>query len=204
DTIYSRDSRGVYVNLFIPSEVRCADHGVTIRQETGFPDDPVVRLTVTSGFAPMVLRVRVPSWTAGPPEVVLNGTPVRGTVSGSWITILRRWAQGDKLEVTYGPVALAGGGVGAAYAAPDAAVDTGNDVALLDIVKHPEVKVAAPQSPPLPLLDTSSVRRTAAQPMTFAATADGHPVTLMPVARAQHEPFTVYWRTSPGAGARSG
>ena len=40
DTIYSRDSRGVYVNLFIPSEVRCADHGVTIRQETGFPDDP--------------------------------------------------------------------------------------------------------------------------------------------------------------------
>ena len=29
DTIYSRDSRGVYVNLFIPSEVRCADHGVT-------------------------------------------------------------------------------------------------------------------------------------------------------------------------------
>ena len=216
DTIYSRDSRGVYVNLFIPSEVRCADHGVTIRQETGFPDDPVVRLTVTSGFAPMVLRVRVPSWTAGPPEVVLNGTPLRDTVRGDWIIILRRWAQGDKLEVmlpmrlafhqapdapsvqaaTYGPVVLAGGGVGAAYAAPDAAVDTGNDVALLDIVKHPAAEAAAPQSPPLPLLDTASVRRTAAQPMMFAATADGHPVTLVPVARAQHEPFTVYWRTS--------
>jgi uncharacterized protein len=221
DTIYSRDSRGVYVNLFIPSEVRCADQGVTIRQETGFPDDPVVRITVTSGFAPMVLRVRVPSWAAGPPGVVLNGAPLRGTVTGGWISVLRRWAQGDRLEVTlpmrlafhpapdapsvqaatYGPVVLAGAGAGAAYAAADAAVDAVNDVALIDIVRHPaaaEAAAAAPQPPPLPLLDTASVRRGAARPMTFAATADGQPVTLVPVARAQHEPFTVYWRTSSG------
>jgi hypothetical protein len=50
----------------------------------------------------------------------------------------------------------------------------------------------------LPLLDTASVRRTAAQPMAFTATADGHPVTLIPVARAKHEPFTVYWQTGRG------
>ena len=80
DTIYSRDARGVYVNLFIPSEVRCADQGITLRQTTGFPDTPVVRLTVVSGAAPMDLRVRVPGWTAGPPEVVLNGTPLRNAV----------------------------------------------------------------------------------------------------------------------------
>ena len=67
DTIYTRDMRGVYVNLFIPSEVRCAAQGLTLRQTTGFPDDPVVRLTVIHGTAPMILRVRVPSWTAGPP-----------------------------------------------------------------------------------------------------------------------------------------
>jgi hypothetical protein len=48
----------------------------------------------------------------------------------------------------------------------------------------------------LPLLDTASVRRTAARPMAFTATADGQPVTLVPVARAQHEPYTVYWQTS--------
>jgi hypothetical protein len=101
---------------------------------------------------------------------------------------------------TYGPVVLAGG-VGAAYAAADAAVDTVNDAALLDIVRHPataETEASVPQPPPLPVLDTASVRRTAAQPMTFAATADGRPVTLVPVARAQHEAFTVYWQTSPG------
>jgi uncharacterized protein len=219
DTIYSRDARGVYVNLFIPSEVSCADQGVTIRQETGFPDEPVTRLTVTRGAAPMTIRVRVPSWAAGPPGVVLNGAPLRGTVTGGWVSVLRRWAPGDRLEVTlpmgltfhpapdapfvqaasYGPVVLAGRGVGAGYAAADAATDAADDTDLLNIVKHPaEAEAGLPRLPALPLLDPASVRRTAAQPMTFAATADGAPVTLVPVARAQHEPFTVYWRTSPG------
>jgi hypothetical protein len=99
---------------------------------------------------------------------------------------------------SYGPVVLAGRGVGAAYASLDAATDTANNATLLDIVKHPaEAEGAPPPRPPaLPLLDTASVRRTAASPLTFAATTDGRPVTLIPVARARHEPFTVYWRTS--------
>jgi hypothetical protein len=169
----------------------------------------------------MTVRVRVPSWAAGPPGVVLNGTPLRGTVTGGWITVLRRWAQDDRLEVTlpmrlafhpapdapsvqaasYGPVVLAGRGVGTGYADPDAAADAIDDAALLEIVRHPaSAEAAPPQPPPLPLLDTASVRRTAARPMTFAATADGRPVTLVPVARAQHEAFTVYWRTQAELG----
>jgi hypothetical protein len=173
---------------------------------------------VTSGFATMTLRVRVPSWAAGPPGVVLNGAPLAGTIAGGWITILRHWQQGDQLEVTlpmrlafhlapdapsvqavsYGPVVLAGRGVGSAYAAPDAATDAIDNAAILDRIRHPAATQAAPQPPSLPLLDTGSVRRSAAAPMTFTATADGHPVTLVPVARAKHEPFTVYWQTGPG------
>jgi uncharacterized protein len=210
DTIYSRDSSGLYVNLFIPSEVRCADQGVTIRQDTGFPDDPAVRLTVTSGSAAMAIRVRVPSWTAGQPLVALNGESLRGTVvsgggAGGWVAVARHWAPGDRLDVTlpmrlafrpapdapsvqavsYGPVVLSGLGVGAAYAAADAKTDAADSLAI----------------PPLPLLDTASVRRAASSPMTFTAVADGRPVTLVPVARARHEPFTVYWQT---AGSYSG
>jgi len=30
--------------------------------------------------------------------------------------------------------------------------------------------------------------------MTFSAVADGKPVTLIPVARAHHQHYTVYWR----------
>ena len=220
DTIYSRDARGVYVNLFIPSELRCADQGITLRQTTGFPDTPVVRLTVVSGAAPMNLRVRVPGWTAGPPGVVLNGTPrCRGTAAGEWISILRRWQPGDWLTVTlpmsltfnpapdnpavqavsYGPVVLSGrvrsrlrGGRG-----PDRRRRRPRHP---DRIRHPAATQAAtPRPPRLPLLDTASVRRDR-RPAdgVHRARPDGHQVTLVPVARATHEPFTVYWQTSPG------
>jgi hypothetical protein len=45
-----------------------------------------------------------------------------------------------------------------------------------------------------PTLDTGSVQRTAAQPMTFGATSGGKPVTLIPISRAAHEYYSVYWR----------
>ena len=75
DTIYSRDAHGLYVNLYIPSQVTIA--GLVLRQDTGFPDDPVIRLSVVSGAATVTLRVRVPKWVAGPPVVSLNGAPLR-------------------------------------------------------------------------------------------------------------------------------
>jgi len=210
DSIYSRDARGVLVNLFIPSEVHCADQGITLRQTTAFPDDPVIRLTVVSGAALMDLRVRVPGWAAGTPVAVLNGRPLRdpgadpavdptaGAGAGGWIAVTRRWRAGDELVVTlpmglaftpapddpavqavsYGPVVLSG------LTGTRSAVGTGDPADAAD---------EAPGA--LPALDAGSVHRTAAQPMAFQATADARPVELIPVARARHQPYTVYWST---------
>jgi DUF1680 family protein len=211
DTIYSRDSRGVYVNLFIPSEVRCADQGLTLRQTTAFPDDPATRITVVRGAAPMTLRVRVPAWTAAPPTVLLNGQRLRNTVvpspgtgtatdsrTGGWVTVTRHWRPGDWLEVTfpmtlrltqtpddpavqavtYGPVVLAG------LAGTRSAVGSGDP------------KDATDQPPAtLPPLDPASVSQAATAPLTFTATSAGRPVTMIPVARVRHQPYTVYWQT---------
>jgi len=151
----------------------------------------------------MTLRVRVPSWTAGPPGVVLNGTPLRDTVvprgTGGWVAVSRRWQPGDWLEVTlpmrlsftsapddpavqavtYGPVVLSGlYGASYARAARGTAPVAGDAVAAL------------------PVLDVTSVRRIAVRPMTFTATADARRVTMVPVARAQHQHYTVYWQTT--------
>ena len=66
--IYFRDARGLFVNLYLPSEVTW--HGpagdVTLRQETDYPDAETTKLTVTTS-APVAfpLRLRVPSWTSG-------------------------------------------------------------------------------------------------------------------------------------------
>jgi DUF1680 family protein len=198
DTIYSRDARGVYVNLFIPSEVRCADQGITLRQTTGFPDDPVVRLTVVRGSAPMALRVRVPGWTAGPPEVVLNGGPLRNAVvpaagragtnagasAGGWVEVTRHWRPGDWLTVTL-PMRLA-----LTPAPDDPAVQA---VSYGPVVLSGRYGAASAESP---ALDTASVRRTAANPMSFEATVGAERISLVPVARAQHEHYTVYWQTT--------
>jgi DUF1680 family protein len=227
DTIYSRDARGVYVNLFIPSEVRCADQGITLRQTTGFPDDPVTRLTVVRGDAPMILRVRVPSWTAAEPTVVLNGallsdavlpgstaTATTTTTAGGWVVVSRNWRPGDWLEVTlpmrlgftpapdapdvqavtYGPVVLSGL-YGASYAPAGPPPGPGTPAASSSSGSGSGSGAEAETTAPLPVLDPASIRRTAAQPMTFEATADAQPITMVPVARAQHVPYTVYWRS---------
>ena len=107
DTIYSRDADGLYVNLFIPSQVR--SQGLVLEQATGFPDDPVIRLSVVAGAATLTLRVRVPKWVAGSPTVRLNGALLRGLPGAGpsgWIALRRRWRTGDLLEVTL-PMELA-------------------------------------------------------------------------------------------------
>ncbi len=48
DSIYWRDSQGLYVNLFIPSELDWPEKGFKLRQETGYPASPRTALTVTA------------------------------------------------------------------------------------------------------------------------------------------------------------
>jgi DUF1680 family protein len=191
DTIYSRDADGIYVNLFIPSQVR--SQGLVLRQATGFPDDPVIRLSVVSGTATMTLRMRVPKWVAGPPVVWLNGALVRdlpgaGAGAGAgvtgWIALRRRWQTGDLLEVTL-PMELA---FEPAPDHPSVQALTYGPIALSGVYGRDPGALT-------PVLEAASVRRTAAQPMAFEAVADRKPVRLIPVARAAHLFYTVYWQT---------
>ena len=195
DTIYSRDANGIFVNLFIPSVVTWGDGAMTIRQTTRFPDEPRTRITVAAGQAAVALRVRIPSWVAGPAQAWLNGARLeKPGAPGSWLVIERDWQAGDSLEVslpmrlhlnptpdnpavqavTYGPVVLSG-----AYGERAATA--------------------------MPRLDTESLTLTSQQPLMFSATTRGattrgkpaadEPVTLLPIARMQHQHYNVYWIT---------
>ena len=198
DSIYTRDAAGLLVNLFIPSQVQA--FGLTLRQETLFPDDPVTRLLVVSGAATMTLRVRVPKWVAGPPMVQLNGmmisapaiTPPAAGIplmqAGGWITLRRRWQTGDLLEVTL-PMQLT--------------FEPTPDYPSVQAVTYgPVVLSAVSRTDPgdlTPTLDATTVRRTDARPMAFEA-ADGkpgsRPLRLIPVSRAAHAYYTVYFQTA--------
>ncbi|GAA3353639.1 hypothetical protein GCM10017744_007900 [Streptomyces antimycoticus] len=52
DTIYTHADRSLLVNLFIPSELRWQDKGITWRQTTGFPDQQTTTLTVPPPAVP--------------------------------------------------------------------------------------------------------------------------------------------------------
>src|SRR5262252_9004506 len=63
DSIYWRDSGGLYVNLFIPSELDWSEKGFRLRQETKFPEQPGTALAITVDRpVQLAMRLRVPSW----------------------------------------------------------------------------------------------------------------------------------------------
>jgi DUF1680 family protein len=126
--IYAYGDDELYVNLFIPSRVEWRERGVTLSQQTVFPDQERVNLTVEkSSRRPFALKLRYPGWARGV-KVSVNGREQKiDATAGEYITIERRWRAGDEItlevamEVTmvqipdetdhwafmYGPIVLA-------------------------------------------------------------------------------------------------
>lgn len=100
--IYARSREGIYVNLFIASELTVADAGLTLRQDTSFPDQERTKLTMKLA-RPLscTLFLRHPAWVAaGALSVKVNGEPVAlQSTPSSYAAIRREWKDGDTVEV---------------------------------------------------------------------------------------------------------
>jgi DUF1680 family protein len=97
--IYAREGDALYVNLFIPSTLRWPEQGLSLRQESGFPDRSDTRL-VFEADATVTLKLRYPEWAAGPATVLINGE--RQDVAaepGQFISLRRDWRQGDTVTL---------------------------------------------------------------------------------------------------------
>ena len=96
--IYFKDDEGLYVNLFLPSEVTWG--GLTITQETRYPDADTTTLSMkTEAPKTFPLHFRVPSWTSNV-SVRVNGSNVPVDARpGSWATVHRTWSSGDRVEI---------------------------------------------------------------------------------------------------------
>jgi DUF1680 family protein len=100
DSIYFHDESGIYVNLFVPSELTWAERGVRLALDTRFPEEDTLRLTVHGARkARFAVRVRVPYWTAAA-SISRNGARLPDSVkSDGYFTVDRRWSDGDVLTV---------------------------------------------------------------------------------------------------------
>jgi hypothetical protein len=101
DSIYFHDDRGLYVNLFVSSEVRWKDKGVRVVQDTAFPEQDTTHLVVhVERPTRLAMRVRVPYWTRDG-SATLNGRPLNAFAApGSYLVVDRTWSDGDRLDVT--------------------------------------------------------------------------------------------------------
>jgi uncharacterized protein len=193
DSIYWHDAAGVYVNLFIPSELRWAEQGFRLRQETAYPEHEGATLIVAeAGREDLELRVRIPSWLRTAPEVRINGRILDGSAApGSYLTIRRAWRQGDRVDVAlpmhlqveslpddphmqaflYGPLVLAGdlGNAGltdAHITAPNLRVGAAN------IEQHGSPLAPVNRTPPIPDLEVPMLHAAGRDPSSWIEATD--------------------------------
>ncbi|MBN1129020.1 MAG: glycoside hydrolase family 127 protein [Chitinispirillaceae bacterium] len=94
----------LFVNLFIASQLNWRAKGVTIRQETAFPDEELATLTVSvTAPAAFKMYVRHPVWaTRGEMKVVIgNETFGLQSQPGSFVELNRTWNNGDVVTVHF-------------------------------------------------------------------------------------------------------
>jgi len=100
--IYAKSKDGVYVNLFIPSEVAVYDNRMVLKQETTFPDEAKTHLSLQLDKpTTFTLNIRHPEWVkAGDFAVKVNGQSVDVESSpSSYAAIKREWKNGDTVDV---------------------------------------------------------------------------------------------------------
>jgi DUF1680 family protein len=206
DSIYWRDAEGIFVNLFIASELDWAEKGFRLRQDTKFPEEAGTTLTVSAAKpGSLAMRLRIPAWTKSA-SVKINGRAIDVTPTpGSYLTLNRVWKAGDKIEMTlpmhlsveampddpktqaflYGPLVLAG--------------DLGGEGLTEQLTVGPN----APRMRAMPIevpsfraagADPASWIRPAGAPLTFRTTGQQRDVLLMPLNSIFGKRYSIYWQ----------
>lgn len=196
--IYFHDHDKLYVNQFIASTLEWKDTGVTLKQNTSYPDTDHTTLEIQCDQpASFMLLIRYPYWAEQGITIRVNGKE-QSIVSepGSFVSIARTWIDGDVVEVTipmslrleqmpdnpdraaimYGPLVLAG--------------DLGplEDPKAKDFLYTP---VFIPQTEKL----DAWIQPVEGKTNTFRTLNAGHPrdVELSPLYKMHDRTYSVYW-----------
>jgi uncharacterized protein len=201
DGIYfhSADNNALYVNLFVPSSLNWKDKGVSVKQETNYPDEGKTKLTFTCNApADLTLNIRHPYWATQGCTVTINGERQQvASTPGTFAAIKHTWKSGDTLiidmpmsfrmegfkdnakraAVMYGPLVMA-------------AITEPNDRTSCLVTEQSPLQALATLKPvagkPLEFTAPSNLFRTADKPSSET-------VTFKPLLRMVDESYAVYW-----------
>ncbi len=115
---YAQQADNVYVNLFIAgsAEIKLPDNTIHLQQQTRYPWDGDVRITVEPEHAgQFTVCVRIPGWAQNRPvpsdlysypdksrekvSLKVNGNPVALDIVKGYARIRRMWEKGDAIEL---------------------------------------------------------------------------------------------------------
>ena len=108
ESIYYRSADdGIYVNLFIPSELKWQEKNVTLVQETKFPGEPSTSIKIqaskTESFA---IYIRKPWWAKSDLIFTVNGKKIEPPLQANgYFSINRAWKKEDKIQIDF-PMSL--------------------------------------------------------------------------------------------------
>jgi DUF1680 family protein len=107
DSIFWESGDTLFVNLYIPAELRWARSGGLIQLDTQYPIEGNARLTLADLPRPKRFRIalRIPGWVDGPPEISVNDRPIRFARDKGYAIVERVWRSGDQLDLNF-PVRL--------------------------------------------------------------------------------------------------
>lgn len=221
DTIYFHNDDTLWVNLFIASELNWKDKGVTVHQDTTFPEISATKLTVDAQRPTQFeLRIRVPQWATQGVTLKIDGEPQVVTAQpGSYLAIDRTWQGKTEIEMTmpmklwlcpmpddpnlaavmYGPLVLAGK-LSDVDVPKDLIYTTDNwfEFPEDDIVEAPVIVTT--QRDPAKWIEP--VRTTEGKPLRFRTMGVGRPndVMLVPYHELFGQHYAVYWRITDEKG----
>jgi len=217
EMIYSHSSNDLYVNLFIPSQLKWNEKGLTLTQKTNFPEEEKTSFTVDAvGTGAFTINVRYPGWVkAGTMKVLVNGQPAKVTDVYGYVNLKRIWKKGDVISVNlpmqttmeqlpdgsnyeavlHGPIVLA------------AILDTTNLTGLFADDSRMGHVAAGKQLPlqDMPMFvsnnkdDAAMIKAVARKPLTYSAQGLLYPakyngLTLVPFYKIHDARYVIYWQ----------
>ncbi len=208
DSIYFHDDNGLYVNLFVASELDWEEKGIHARQDVlYFAGHAETRLRMaTAKPAALAVRVREPYWADGKTTVTVNGKPAAAVRASGYLVVDRTWNNGDELRaempmslhvhampddeglqaIMYGPLVLAG--------------DLGKEGITDEMRVGGDNPPELPQPPAAPefvgdLHDPQSWLEPAGNaPFLFRTKGQSRDISMLPLGRITDQRYGVYWR----------
>jgi uncharacterized protein len=210
DMVYFHDDEGLYVNLFIASELDWPEKGIRLRQETEFPEGDTMTFTIQADQpVRLPIKVRVPYWATEGGSLAINSQRLPAFAGpASYVAVDRVWENGDRLDVRlpmtlhaapvdgddtqqammYGPLVLAG---------RLGDVDLTHDMTYLGYSSDPPHRpYVVPEIAPVSGGPTGWVRPAGDRPLKFQTVGQAKNFDMAPLYQILGERYVVYWKLS--------